>query len=264
MNLDSDGPLSIVKANSTPCMKSSAFPSRSFLRRFRPCLLAGIITCIATSLLASQSTGIGDGSPGLKVATKESGAIVIYQDEPTTVGIGLMGGMLERKIKVILDQGYGFRQEAMQEQEQLYPFDEQSAFTSEIGSWGPDYKAWRYVPRKSVGYRLADGRITVFESAQEAAREKYQLKPDEVFLGAIDHKVFFWKAFDPSIVFWRTSGSAELSSYRLPKRVIDLYGITRGITNDVGVVVFERSPGLIHYSPYTTEFIQFSTSATKD
>ena len=51
----------------------------------------------------------------------------------------------------------------------------------------------------------------------------------------------------------------------LPKRVVDLFGATKAIHKgkEIGFMVFEQSPGLFHYSPYTFDFIEFSFKDTK-
>jgi len=47
----------------------------------------------------------------------------------------------------------------------------------------------------------------------------------------------------------------------LPRGVVDLYGVTRGVKKDIGVVVFRKSPGLIHYAPYTHGFLEFNLNS---
>ena len=105
------------------------------------------------SVNVAKSPSIGSGNPGLKVATRgtNADAVVIYQDEPETVGIGLQAGMMDRKIMVIYDKGYNFRQQDMENPDQLYPFDQDSAFTSSGGSWDQLGKNWDYTPRGASG-----------------------------------------------------------------------------------------------------------------
>lgn len=214
------------------------------------------------SVNVTLSPSIGSGNPGLKVATRgtNSNAIVIYQDEPETVGNGLQGGMMDRKIKVIFDRGYNFRQEDMEIPEQLYPFDSDSAFTSTGGSWDPLGRNWEYIPRGTSGFRLANGDLTTFTNVQMAAEAKYHLNSDEAFLGFIDNKVFFWRGFNPTRVFWRERDSQEVYYYIMPKQVIDIYGVTKGIQNDVCFVAFGKSTGLFSYSPYEERLVQINFS----
>jgi hypothetical protein len=81
-----------------------------------------------------------------------------------------------------------------------------------------------------------------------------------VFLGAFDNLVFFWRAFDPSNVYWRRLGDDSVFEAPLPRNVIDIYGATRGIRKDVGFVVFAKTRGLIVNAPYQTEFVELSLS----
>ena len=81
-----------------------------------------------------------------------------------------------------------------------------------------------------------------------------------MFLGAFDNLVFFWRAFDPSEVYWRRLGDDAVFKASLPRNVIDIYGATRGIRKDVGFVVFAKARGLIVYAPYETVFVELSLS----
>lgn len=103
------------------------------------------------SLNAAELSQLGSGAPGLKVATRKPDAYVIYQDEPSTVGVGLQGGMLQRKIQVLFDVKYNFSKKRMEIPEQLYPFSHNSAFTCTGGSWSSDFAKWDYTTRKSIG-----------------------------------------------------------------------------------------------------------------
>jgi hypothetical protein len=210
---------------------------------------------------AGEAGKIGSGNPGLKAVSKNPAGIAIYQDEPETVGNGLMGGFRTRHIRVIVDQGYGFNQENMDVNglKQLYPFDPDSAFSCSGGQWGSPSN-WQYEPRTSTLYRTNENKVEVTQDVQEMARAKYNLTPNEVFLGYIDGKVFYWRSFDPSRVFWKEHGSHIELSVPMPAGIIDIYGATRGIRKDIGFVVFRKSQGLIQYSPYTSDFVEISLS----
>lgn len=206
---------------------------------------------------------IGSGNPGLKVAINKSKAVVIYQDEPFTVGAGAMGGAKSRNIDVIFDNDFHFEKDSLPMSDQLYPFDADSAFTCDGGSWGSTFKTWEYVPRDSTLYRLTEGKLEISSDVQLKAKAKYGLKGDTVFLGFIDNKIFYWKGFDPSRIFWRSTDSRIIYTINMPKGVIDIHGATRGIQKDIGFVVFRKSPGIIHYSPYTFDFIEISLGKGK-
>lgn len=220
----------------------------------RSIYLGHAITC---SLLIGQ--GIGSGNPGLRIDTRGQDRLVIFEDEPQTMGASLRGGMQNRKIKVVIDQGYNFGKELMLHSSQLFPFGPNAAFTSRIGSWN-SARGYNYKARSYIGYRLLDGRVTVFQDVQREATLAYQLPVGAEFLGYIDHRVFYWNDFKPTHVFWREEGSSRVSRVELPKGVIDIWGVTRGIRKDIAILLFRQSHGFFKYSPYTEEVFEFTLS----
>jgi hypothetical protein len=221
--------------------------------------LIGVLAFVVSSYAADRPQ-IGSGHPGLKIATRAPGSIVIYEDEPSTVGVGLVGGMATRKIRVLIDQGYRFSKDTMEIPEQLYPLDPDAVFTSSGGTWTEDRHRWEYTARTYVGYRERGSEVDLIPDVQAAARRLYGLRPEDVFLGAFNKLVFFWSAFDPSHVYWRRLGDDVVFEASLPRNVIDIYGATRGIRKDVGFVVFAKARGLIVNAPYETEFVELSLS----
>jgi hypothetical protein len=221
-------------------------------------LLIAILAFAAPSY-AADLLQIGSGQPGLKIATRAPDALVIYEDEPTTVGHGLMGGIEKRNIRVLIDRNYHFSKESMEISEQLYPLDSDTVFTSHGGSWAAPHH-WNYMSRTYIGYRVHGSEVEVIPYVQATASRLYGLSVGEEFLGAFDNCVFFWRDFDPSHVYWRHSGDSSVFEASLPRNVIDIYGATRGIRKDVGFVVFAKAGGLIAYSPYDFEFVELSLS----
>ncbi len=221
--------------------------------------LIGFLALVVSSY-AADLTPIGSGQPGLKIATRPPGSIVIYEDEPSTVGVGLMGGMATRKIRVLIDQNYHFSKDRMEIPEQLYPLAPDIVFTSRGGTWTDNFHRWDYSARTYVGYRARGSEVDLVPDIQAAAHRLYGLRPDDVFLGAFNNLVFFWSGFDPSHVFWRRLGDDAVFEASMPRNVIDIYGATRGIKKDVGFVVFAKARGLVVYAPYETEFVELSLS----
>jgi hypothetical protein len=221
--------------------------------------LIGVLAFVVSSYAADRPQ-IGLGQPGLKIATRAPGSFVIYEDEPSTVGVGLVGGMATRKIRVLIDQNYHFSKDRMEIPEQLYPLDPDAVFTSSGGAWTEDFHRWEYTARTYVGYRARGSEVDLIPDTQAAAHKLYNLRSDDVFLGAFDNLVFFWSAFDASHVYWRRSGDDAVFEASLPRNVIDIFGATRGIRKDVGFVVFAKAGGLIAYAPYKTEFVELSLS----
>ncbi len=219
-----------------------------------------IMLAIALLGAPSFSQSIGTGNPGLKVAKNESEAIVIYKDEPQTLGVGLMGGMSDRQIKVIVDDGYHFDKSDMAIPKQLFPFDSNAAFSSEGGRWRIGFKEWNYLARTYSGYRVESGKLTTFQDVQVSARAKYKLTSSDEFLGCFGGRVFFWRGFDPSFVYWRGVSDSHTYRFLLPKGTIDLYGACKGVKKEIAIVIFGKSHGLFHNSPYTHEVCEFNLS----
>lgn len=229
-------------------------------RRFRTISLSVVVLAVFLlhPLAHAQSSEIGSGHPGMKIALRSSSAIAIYEDEPETVGVGLRGGMRDRHLVVLLDHGYSFNQKAMDIPEQLYPLASDSAFTCSGGAWNFDTRRWDQTKRKAIGYRLVNGQLTVIPDALSKAALNYKLKPNESFLGRIDGRIFFWRDYLPRTLFWREIETSRVYSIELPKGIIDIYGVTRGVRKDIALVVFRKSPGLIHIAPNMHDVLEFS------
>jgi hypothetical protein len=136
--------------------------------------LIGVLAFVVSSYAADQPQ-IGSGQPGLKIATRAPGSIVIYEDEPSTVGAGLAGGMATRKIRVLIDQNYHFSKERMEIPEQLYPLEPDAVFTSSGGTWTEDFHRWEYTARTYAGYRARGSEVDFIPDIQAAARKLYSL-----------------------------------------------------------------------------------------
>jgi hypothetical protein len=231
-----------------------------------------IVFCLTVSALNvnADSENIGSGYLGLKVITgmERSNSIVIYQDTPPTVGGVIPGKMEGYSVKVIYERGYHFSEESLWGgdipiPEQLYPFSTNSAFTSRGGTWDFSTGKWQYSSRTYVGYFFASEKLIIFTSVQERARALYHLNSDDVFLGAVDGKSFFWKKFKPSKIFWRDQNSQKEFYYALPRGIIDIYGVTKGIQKDVQIRVFRKSSGFMQITPYEPDSIEIFLSKGK-
>jgi hypothetical protein len=217
-------------------------------------LLIGLL--LTTTDAFGSEVGIGSGEPGMKVATNRSGAVAIYRDEPQTVGKGLRGGMMNRNIEVLYDKDYGFRKDQMNIPEQLFPLDANSAFTR-VGYSACGAEAAR---RNTTGYRVVDSKLSIIPDSQKEAMELYGVAEADDFLGFIDGRIFFSHGCDPISVYWKESKSGKVFHVPMPKGVTDVFGATKGIKKNFGVVVLRKSVGLITYSPFEFAFLEFSLS----
>lgn len=256
-------------------MTGSNFPIFSFVRVVT--LFFAFFWC--ANVNADDFSNIGSGSPGLRVITRarNPNAIGIYRILPETPfgGGPISGGATNETIQVIVDHGYGFQKTDMLTIGTLlplYPFASNSAFTDEAGiEWfSQSSNDWATSSSCAVGYTLTNGSLSVFTNVQQVARAKYHLNNDEIFLGFIDNRVFFCKnLLKPAKVFWREQGSQKEYYYRLPKSVVNIYGVTKALQHDkdVGFVAFRhvwRWPwDSLFLAPYEDDFVEMSLSSGK-
>ena len=189
---------------------------------------------------------IGNGAPGMKVATLQDGICHgIYLDAPEAVGVGTWGGLEERN-PVILYGRISFdsvRDQIHFSSQQLYPIDRYTAFTSEIRNVSFDDKP--ETDRIVTIYHLENGRLEISKDAKgalEEAARKYNLEKGARLLGRIDDTIFYWVNFDKTKIYWKKIGSNKAQRIKVPSRVIDIYGVTRGITKQYCFVGFQKKP----------------------
>jgi hypothetical protein len=239
--------------------------------------------------MAESSHMLGGGEPGLKIAIdfKNTNQFAIYIDEPWTVGPGLAAGIDERHIDVLLDHDYQFKEklhsknERIDIPEQLYPFDEQEAFTCEGDSSFLNDRIYKtnsfYECISDDGKTLGFLRVTaVYSTNAESilisndvyalARLRYGLTTNQLFLGRIATNIYYFEKGNPRKIFYR--GTAETNAvnyFALPKGVLDLYGVTKAVStnNDIGFVLVRNSVGFFHYSPNEFAFVEFSFKKAK-
>jgi hypothetical protein len=223
-------------------------------------IIALLLLFLSPALASGKGIiSIGSGEPGLKVDVFKPDAPVLYRDQPETVGEGTRGGTCERKIDVIFDKTSRFSCYSSQVAEQLYPFDGKSAFTSETEYLPPFNAPVLKSRRKLTLYRLINGKLQIGNDVQSEASRLYGLERNDLFLGYIDGRIFYWHTDVPSLVYWRNNGKPEIHSIKLPRGVTEVYGVTKGIKKDVGFVVLRYPPRFsFSVSPMTSDFLEFS------
>jgi hypothetical protein len=243
-------------------------------RRNRPIATLLFVLAATSQLFAADASplDLGSGEPGLKIIYKTTNQFVIFVDEPWTVGPGALGGDEDtRNIQVLSDHNYDLIEKLRSRSlsdfpQQLYAFDEQMAFTCEGGRWAPDYKTWEYWPRDTQLFSTNEDGLVVSNDVYTPARSRYGLTTNQLFLGRIGTNIFYWEQRDPRKVYYR--GVVEMNAtncFELPKRVRDLYGVTKALhkNKDVGFMAFGKSAGFFHYSPYDFDLIEFSFKSAK-
>jgi hypothetical protein len=217
------------------------------------------------------STILGSGEPGLHIIYKGTNQFVIYVDEPWTVGSWLIGGMPERHLQIICDRNYGLKERIqsltgkIDTIQQLYPFDDQRAFTCDLAVVEPDPKTggdmW---PHQNMLISLDGDSLSVSDDVYALARHQYGLTTNQVFLGKIGTNVFYWEMGDPRKAYCRAVGEKQAAVYfELPKGMIDLFGVAKGVKKDVGFVVLKKSTGFFRYSSNEFVFLEFSLKDAK-
>ena len=206
---------------------------------------------------------LGGGEPGLKIIYKATNQFVIYRDEAWTVGPGLIGGYENRKIDVLFDRNFALKQKIQTRSwedipQQLYPFDDQRAFTCDVTNLGPDPENWSNWTHRTQVFSLNGDSISVSDDVYPMARQQYGLTSNQLFLGKIGTNIFYWESPDPKKVFYRpASGGTATNYFEFPKGMIDLFGVTKSVKKDVGFVVSKKSAGFFNYTPDEFAFIEF-------
>jgi hypothetical protein len=115
----------------------------------------------------TRSLNLGGGKSGLKIvfANNTTNQFAIYLDEPWTMGPGLIGGYDKQHIEVLLDHSYGLKEKIQtrrwsDDPQQLYPFDDETAFACEGDAKPPDDQI--YTANNMGIYTSADGKRVYF------------------------------------------------------------------------------------------------------
>jgi hypothetical protein len=219
-----------------------------------------VLVLLSLSLSAESwsSVAFGSGGPGLKIVYISTNQFAIFQDEPWTVGPGLIGGYDTRNIDVLFDQSYGLKEKIRTWHwhdipEQLYAFDAATAFTCDP-------------PDETKVFSIHGGRLIVTGDVYSLARLRYDLSTNQLFLGKLGETIYYWEKGDPRKVFFRPAAGGNATNYfHLPKGMIDLMGATKGIKSrdNIGFVVLRKSAGLFHYSPSEFSFIEVTPKNVK-
>jgi len=217
------------------------------------------------SLFAGDSfpLNLGSGQPGLKIMDKGTNQFVIYLDEPWTVGVGSMGGYYDRHIVVLFDRNYGLKEMIRTRTwdggaQQLYPFDDQRAFTCDVATNSSNW------PHQTQMITINGDSPSISDDVYALARQQYGLTTNQYFLGKIGTNIFYWEMGDPRKAYCRPIGEKEAAIYfELPKGMIDLFGVTKGVKKDIGFVVFKKSTRFFSFSYYEFVFLEFSFKDAK-
>ena len=199
--------------------------------------------------------GLGSGGPGLRIIWNATNQYIVFNDLTYLQSFREKADWLppKRQIQVLIERNFDVQ--ALTEwhrrfgtfigdEEDPYPFDEETAFTcfeaSKSGS-NSDTNGW---PRTTRVYSInnSNGEIVLApRDVYALARSRYGLTTNQLFLGKIGTNIFYFEKHDVRKVYYRTTTESQARHYfKLPRNVVDLDGVTRAAENtnkDVAVCV---------------------------
>ncbi len=109
--------------------------------------------------------------------------------------------------------------------EDLFPFDEQTVFTSD-GFFGTDW-----FPRKTLVFSTHSDGVPMSSDVYALARARYGLTTNQWFLGEIGTNIFYWKTGNLGRVYLRSTGNEQAIYYfDLPRAVDEIYGVKKAVS----------------------------------
>jgi hypothetical protein len=187
---------------------------------------------------------IGSGYPATR-AFDNGTSIVIYRDKIINIGAGTLGAACYHNITRIAEQGPKVGDDALiNSNQQVYPLAPGMCFTDGFDS--------------AKVYLAKDGAIAQKIDITKISREIYALDQRRVFLGCLDGQVYYHEDNDLTKLYKMDVKSQSIKSANIPKGILKIQGVTRGIRKDVGLFVLRKSPGLAHVTPNTFDFIELS------
>ena len=213
----------------------------------------------ATGVAFGSVDQVTSGAPALELA-EYRGRFVVFQDSKEFAGLGFAGGWRDRKITLIYDSqprsagGLSFDPgdhfPAGWDGGPIFPFDQNRAFTYhpkllvEYGRVVGEQKGFRLITWTLETVALADADIYVL------ARERYGLSPKQNFLGCLDSKIFYWIDGEMDRIYWFSSDDRQVLHVKsLPRGVLALHGVTKGVKNDFCLIGVKKNQEAGAYSP---------------
>ena len=209
-------------------------------------LLAIICFAPECSRSATLPPNIGDGEPGLGIIYWSTVPYAIFVDEHLEKtwkpadewDIYYHPG----RAKILTPRNFNVRDWALFQSQMwyadLFPFDEQTVFTSD----GDPQSRKGLNPRETRVFSLSqDSRISVVSHNVDAlARARYGLATNQWFLGKIGTNIFYWETGKPKKIYFRTTEEKQaLNYFKLPRVDDMIWGAKRAISTneDIGFCV---------------------------
>lgn len=202
----------------------------------------GLLALFATSLpIFAQDKDflppdLGNGDPRLFVAYNSTNEWVVFIDESLKKGWkprDQWGSEYRHKpIKILAGQNVEPANEYPEtwDTQDLFPFDEQTVFTSDGNQNNEDW------PRESRVFSTNRESTLVSRNVDTMARDRYGLGTNQWFLGEIGTNIFYTETGKPNVIYFRTTRERYAVNYfKLLRLDSVIWGVKRAIDADKDV-----------------------------
>ena len=202
-----------------------------------------LVVALSFRLLAGDARplNLGSGQPGLCLIYNSANEYVIFiveaREKSWKPGDDWSIDYRDGPIKVIAQRNFGPEKlspnrSSVWNTEELFPFDEQAAFTSD----GDPQNRKGLVPRETKVYSTNAAGIVLSDDVDALARARYGLTKNQWFLGRLGANIFYWETRKPTIVYYRTTEEKQPRNYfKLPKVDDQILGVKRALSSNMDV-----------------------------
>jgi hypothetical protein len=209
------------------------------------CIILLFVLAASFRLLAGDTPllNLGGGEPGLCIIYNSANEYVIFIDEAAEKswkpGNYLDVDYRNGQMKVLAARNFGPEKlspdrTGVWNTEHLFPFDEQTVFTS----FGDPRNRKGYAPRETQAFSTNVDSILISRDVDALARARYGLTTNQWFLGKIGTNIYYWETRKPSIVYYRNTEEKQAAKYfKLPNGEYQIDGVTKAMSpnKDVGM-----------------------------
>lgn len=240
------------------------------------CLIVPLLVLVSSFQFQAGGSPIftlGGGEPSLGIIYESTNEYVIFIDEGAKKawkpGDYLDVDFRNGPLKIVAARNFGPEKlsrdrSPLWNTENLFPFDEETVFTSS----GDPQSRKGFVPRETKVFSTNAERVLISRDVDLLARVRYGLTTNQWFIGNLGTNVFYLETGKPNIVFYRNAeGKAAPRHFKLPKADEMILGVTKAMSPDKDVGIFairESSWYLFSLNPSEAVFIELSFDEAKD
>jgi hypothetical protein len=186
---------------------------------------------------------LGSGEPGLGIIYESANEYVIFIDEGAEKswkpGDYLDVDFRNGPLKIVAARNFGPEKlspdrSPLWNTENLFPFDEETVFTS----FGDPQSRKGFVPRETKVFSTNGESVLISRDVDALARARYGLTTNQWFLGRLGINIFYLETGKQNIVFYRNAEEKQAAKYfKLPKADDLILGVTKAMSpsKDVGI-----------------------------